>query len=365
VKTDRRDSVSLAGLHRAGELTPIWVPDAEHEAMRDQVRARATAVASVRRARQHLSSFLLRHGRYYSAGKAWTRTHRSWLAGVKFDHPAQQIVLQDMINAVSDAERRRDALGEQIRLLLPTWSMAPLVAALQALRGVALVNAATLVAEAGDLTRFATPRQLMAQLGLVPSERSSGASTRRGGITKTGNGAARRAMIEAAWTYRLPARIGRVPQQRQDALSKPVRDVAWKAQVRLCGRYRKLIGGGKPTPAVTTAIARELLGFAWAIARQVAGVEAAGEANQTTFETTAQGWRRGKDGESSSALRAGSNPTLATRPRQLRDEPWSCGTQSAHQRWIDRRHSEPRLLPWAVQRACQPDHRTKNAATTS
>ena len=269
VKTDRRDAVSLAGLHRAGELTPIWVPGPAHEAMRDLVRARTAAVGTVRRARQQLSGFLLRHARHYPGAKSWTRTHRAWLAGVRFEHPAQQIVLQDLITAVADAERRRDALGEQIRLLLPDWSMAPVVGALQALRGVALVAAATLVAELGDLTRFDTPRQLMAHLGLVPWERSSGGSVRRGGITKTGNGAARRAMIEAAWTYRLPARIGRAQQDRQDGISKPVRDIAWKAQVRLCRRYRKLVASGKPTPAVVTAIARELLGFIWAIARQL------------------------------------------------------------------------------------------------
>jgi transposase len=266
VKTDRRDAVSLAGLHRAGELTAIWVPDAAHEAMRDLVRARASAVSLVRKSRQQLSGFLLRHARHYPGVKAWTRSHRAWLAGVRFDHPAQQIVLQDMIGAVTDAERRRDLLEAQIRALLPTWSMAPVVEALQALRGVALVVAVTLVAEVGDLTRFTNPRQLMAHLGLVPSEHSSGASKRRGGITKTGNGAARRAMIEAAWTYRLPARIGVVQQRRQEALAKPVRDIAWRAQVRLCARYRKLTGAGKPTPAVATAIARELLGFAWAIA---------------------------------------------------------------------------------------------------
>ena len=266
VKTDRRDAISLAGLHRAGELVAIWVPDTAHEAMRDLVRARASAVRLVRASRQQLSGFLLRHARHYPGAKAWTRSHRTWLAGVTFDHPAQQIVLQDMIGAVTDAERRRDLLEAQIRALLPEWSMAPVVEALQALRGVALVVAATLVAEVGDLTRFANPRQLMAHLGLVPSEHSSGASKRRGGITKTGNGAARRAMIEAAWSYRLAARISKAQQDRQETLAKPVRDIAWRAQVRLCGRYRKLTANGKPSSVVATAIARELLGFAWAIA---------------------------------------------------------------------------------------------------
>jgi transposase len=267
VKTDRRDAISLAQLHRAGELSAIWVPDAAHEAMRDLVRARMVAVQAVRRGRQQLSGFLLRHGRAYDGKKAWTRSYRVWLAGLRFEHPAQQIVLQDYIAVVTDAERRRDALGEQIGVLLPEWSMAPVVTALQALRGVALIVAATLVAEVGDLTRFDNPRQLMAHLGLVPSEHSSGATTRRGAITKTGNAAARRAMTEAAWTYRLPARVGKVLLDRNDAVDKTVRDIAWKAQVRLCARYRRLTATGKPAPTVVTAIARELLGFAWAIAR--------------------------------------------------------------------------------------------------
>jgi transposase len=274
VKTDRRDAVSLAQLHRAGELSAIWVPDAAHEAMRDLVRARLVAVHAVRRGRQQLSGFLLRHGRVYDGKKAWTRSYRIWLAGLRFEHAAQQIVLQDYIAVVADSERRRDALGEQIRVLLPEWSMAPVVTALQALRGVALVVAATLVAEIGDLTRFDNPRQLMAHLGLAPSEHSSGATTRRGGITKTGNAAARRAMTEAAWTYRLPARIGRALLDRNDAVDKTVREIAWKAQVRLCARYRRLSAAGKPPQTVVTAIARELLGFAWAIARHVQTVHA-------------------------------------------------------------------------------------------
>ena len=269
VKTDRRDAASLAQLHRAGELTAVWVPDAAHEAMRDLVRARLVAMRTLRRARQHLLGFLLRHGRVH-AGSAWTLAHRRWLTTVRFEHPAQQIVFQDYVHAVEDAERRRDALTERIRELLPTWSMAPVIAALQALRGMALVTAATLVAEVGDLTRFDSPRQLMAHLGLVPSEHSSGARVRRGGITKTGNAEARRVMIEAAWTYRLPARVSRILLDRLEGLPKDVRDIAWKAQVRLCGRFRRLAAKGKPTPLIVAAIARELLGFAWAIARQVA-----------------------------------------------------------------------------------------------
>ena len=153
--------------------------------------------------------------------------------------------------------------------MLPEWSLAPVVEALQALRGVRLVAAATLVAELGDITRFTNPRQLMAYLGLVPSEHSSGRTRRQGGITKAGNGAARRLLIEAAWSYRFPARLSRELLLRQEDQPKPIRDIAWKGQVRLCARYRKLSRAGKPATVVTTAIARELSGFVWAIARRV------------------------------------------------------------------------------------------------
>ena len=182
---------------------------------------------------------------------------------------AHHIVLEDLISAVEAATQRRDRLTGQIEGLLETWPLAPVVRALQSLRGMALVTAATLVAELGDITRFANPRQLMAYLGLVPWEHSSGASRRQGGITKAGNGAARRMLIEAAWSYRFPARISREHLIRQDRLAKPIRDIAWKAQLRLCRRYRRLANAGKPATVVTTAIARELAGFVWAIARQV------------------------------------------------------------------------------------------------
>ena len=266
VKTDRRDAAMLAKLHRAGELTAVWVPDARHEAMRDLVRARLDAVHSLRRARQQLSGFLLRHGCHYGR-PAWT--NRRWLAGLKFEQPVHHIVLEDYIAAVEAAETRRDRLTVQIEAMLPDWTLAPVVSALQTMRGMALVNAATLIAELGDLSRFADPRQLMAYLGLVPSEHSSGASVKRGGITKAGNGAARRLLIEAAWSYRFPARISRELLLRQENQPKPIRDIAWKGQVRLCARYRKLARTGKPANVVTTAIARELSGFVWAIARQV------------------------------------------------------------------------------------------------
>ena len=267
VKTDRRDATMLAKLHRAGELTAIWIPDAAHEAMRDLVRARATAVRVLSKARQHLQGFLLRHDKVYQGAHAWTLAYRRWLTTVRFDHPAQQIVLQDYIHAVEDAQARRDRLTQQIEDLLPNWSMAPVVAAIQAMRGVALVVAVTVVAEVGDFRRFATPRQLMAYLGLVPSEHSSGSTVRRGGITKAGNALARRVLIEGAWTYRMSARVSRKLHDRLEPLPTGVRDIAWKAQVRLCARYRRLVAAGKPKVVVTTAIAREMVGFIWAIAR--------------------------------------------------------------------------------------------------
>lgn len=269
VKTDRRDAVMLAKLHRAGELTAVWVPDSSHEAIRDLIRARATAVQVRGKARQHLQGFLLRHGRIYAGKRGWTQAWRHWLASIRFDHPAQQIVLQDYVHAVSDADARITRLTQQIEEMLPQWSMAPVVQALQAMRGIALVNAVTLVAEVGDFSRFDNPRQLMAYLGLVPSEHSSGKTVRRGGITKAGNSLARRALIEGAWTYRMQARISQKLQERNDNVPAAVRDIAWKAQIRLCARYRRLMAGGKARVVVTTAIAREMVGFAWAIARQV------------------------------------------------------------------------------------------------
>jgi transposase len=268
VKTDRRDAASLARLHRAGELTAVWVPDAGHEAMRDLVRARLDAVHALRRARQQLSGFLLRQGCHYGR-PAWTKLHRRWLAGLKFEQAVHHIVLEDYIAAVEAAEARRDRLTEQIEAMLPDWTLAPVVAALQTMRGMALINAATLIAELGDLSRFANPRQLMAYLGLVPSEHSSGASVRRGGLTKAGNSAARRLLIEASWTYRFPARVSRELLLRQEEQPKPIREIAWKAQLRLCARYRKLARSGKLANVVTAAIARELAGFIWAIARRV------------------------------------------------------------------------------------------------
>jgi transposase len=269
VKTNRRDAVTLARLHRAGELTRIWVPDPDHEAVRELVRAREAAMEDLRQKRQHLQSFLLRHGRIFSGRKPWTRAHARWLAELAFEHPAQYLVLREYRQAIADAETRLERLTTQVAEIAAAWSMAPVVAAYQALRGVALLTAVTFVAEIGDVRRFESPRQLMAYLGLVPSESSTGQRVRRGSITKAGNPRARRVLIEGAWTYRFPARLSRLLQERQAGLPKIVREIAWKAQVRLCGRYRKLMAAGKRQTVVTTAIAREMAAFLWAIGREV------------------------------------------------------------------------------------------------
>ncbi|WP_323784334.1 IS110 family transposase, partial [Leisingera sp.] len=269
VKTDRRDAVMLAGLHRAGDLTAVWVPDAAHEAMRDLVRARAAAMKLLGKSRQHLQGFLLRHGRVYPGKKGWTKAYRRWLTTVRFEHPAQQIVFQDYVDAVTDAEARLQRRKDQITAQLPEWSLAPVVEAVQAMRGVAFIVAVTVVAEVGGFNRFGNPRQLMAYLGLTPSEASSGEKVSRGGITKAGSGLARRVLIEGAWSYRMQPRVSRKLYDRLEALPKPVRDIAWNGQLRICRRYRHLMAAGKPKVVATTAVAREMVGFIWAIAREV------------------------------------------------------------------------------------------------
>jgi transposase len=269
VKNDRRDAQKLAVMHRSGDLTAVWVPDEVHEAMRDLVRARMEAVLQRTRARQQLLAFLLRHGRTYEDGKHWTGKHRRWLAGQVFEQPAHQMVFQDYIEAILTANDRQEKLVDRIEALLPGWSLGPFVAALRGLRGVDLISAVTVVSAVGDMGRFETARQLMSYIGLVPSEHSSGSNTRRGGITKTGSNEARRVVIEAAWSYRYPARVAQDKALILDKLPKPVRDIAWKAQSRLCDRYRKLSAKNKKPNVVVTAIARELCGFMWAIGQEV------------------------------------------------------------------------------------------------
>jgi len=263
VKTDRRDALMLARLLRAGELTEVWVPDAAHEAMRDLVRSRAVAKEQVKVAKIQLQSFLLRQGRVYGGLSSWSRAHSIWLANQKFEHTAQQIVLQDYINAVRDAEDRHTALIEQIKKLMPEWRMKPLVEALCVMKGIDVVAASTILSVTGDLRRFSSPLNLTSYVGLVPSEHSSGDSVKRGGITKTGNSEVRRVLVQAAWCYRFPARVTKDKERKYTEAEKKVRDVAWRAQVRLCARYRRFIAGGKKAPVACTAVARELATFVW------------------------------------------------------------------------------------------------------
>ena len=269
VKTDRRDAVQLARLLRSGDLTAVTVPSVEDEALRDVCRAREDTVADLIAAKFRLKSFLLRLGLHYAGRADWNAAHRRYLARVVCPTPAQQIVFQDYVHTVDARVERLRRLEAELAALIPAWRLHPVVEALQALRGVQQTVAVTVLTELGDLTRFDTPRQLGAFVGLTPSEYSSGPSRRQGPITKAGNGHARRALIEAAWAYRFPAKVSPIIQKRLEGLRPPVPAIAWKAQVRLCKRYRRLVARGKNPNVAVTAIARELLAFMWAIAREV------------------------------------------------------------------------------------------------
>ncbi len=269
VKTNRRDALSLAKLLRAGELTAVWVPDERHEAMRELTRARTAAVEDLRRKRQHVSAFLLRHGLHYAGKQSWSRAYRNWLCGLQLAHAEERIVFEEMVLAVRQAQERIERLEEAIRAALPDWSLRAVVTALMAMRGIDVVSATAFLAEIGDLSRFATARELMAYLGLVPSEASTGELIRRGPITKAGNRRARHILVECAWSYQHPPRVGQAKQVKVAAAPRAVRAIAWKAQCRLCARYRALIRRGKPKTVAITAVARELAGFIWAINRQL------------------------------------------------------------------------------------------------
>jgi transposase len=269
IKTDRRDALKLARLLRAGELDAVWVPDTAHEAMRDLIRSCGDVKVSVKSAKQQLQSFLLRHGRIYKGRTSWTRAHFLWLADQKFEQPAHYIVFQDYIDAIRDGEVRHKQLIKQVENLLPHWSMKPLVDALCVMKGINLIAATTILSITGDLRRFPTPAKLGAYFGLVPSEHSSGESIKRARLTRAGNSEARRVLIQSAWCYRYPARVTRDTAPVLDAATKKVRDVAWRAQVRLCSRYRKLNAKGKRLPVVCAAIARELTTFIWEMGQVV------------------------------------------------------------------------------------------------
>jgi transposase len=265
VKTDRRDSLSLARLHRAGELSFVSVPDEEQEALRDLTRTRTDMKHLERQAKQRLLAFLLRHGKPYAGKTNWTQAHFRWFETVKFEQVAQQIVMQEYIDTVISLSKRVESMDRQIEQSAQASKSRHVIEALMALRGVNLLTATTVVAEIGDMKRFANAPQFMAYLGLVPSEYSSGACKRRGSITKTGNTHVRRVLVEAAWTYRFTARKTACLQRRAERTPPVVQDLAWRAQKRLCQRYQLMLAKGKLKVQVCTAIARELAGFIWAI----------------------------------------------------------------------------------------------------
>lgn len=268
IKNDKRDALSLARLHRSGELTFVHVPKPEDEALRDLVRARADVKKAGRIAKQQLSAFLLRHYFIYSGRSTWSKAHYNWLSDITMPHPAQQVTLQEYIDTVVNCKERVSRIEDQIRNLVPKSPQNELITALQALRGVSFITAVTTVVEIGDFHRFKNPRHIMAFLGLVPSEYSSGQKTRKGSITKTGNSHVRKVLIEAAHAYRYPARKSRLILKRQEKVSNQIKDISWKAQCRLCGRYKRL-SGIKNSNVVKVAIARELTGFIWAIAQEI------------------------------------------------------------------------------------------------
>ena len=276
VKTNRRDAVSLAKLLRAGDLTAVWVPDRHHEAIRDLTRARDTAVMDLRSKRQQVSAFLLSHGLHYSHGKkTWTKAHLNWLTSMKLEYPEQRFVFEEMMLAMRQACERIERLEQALRAAVSDWSLSEVVTALMAMRGMDLISATTFLAEIGDLSRFQTPRGLMAYLGLVPSEDSTGDTIKRGPITKSGNRRARRMLVECAWSYQHPPRVGKDKQAKVAAAPRAVREIAWKAQSRLNRRYRALIRRGKLKTVAITAVAREFAGFIWAVAREANTVRAA------------------------------------------------------------------------------------------
>lgn len=271
VKTDRRDARNLARLLRSGDLTSVWVPDEEHESLRDLVRAREDARVDRQRKRQQLGKCLLRWGVYPPAGvRSWTLRYRRWLEGLRWEHPSQGVVFREYLYGLDEASSRLLRLEQQLEVAAGASDHAVVLQALQALRGVKLVTAATLVAELGDITRFDSPVQLMGYAGLVPREHSSGERQRRGQITKTGNARLRRIVVEASWHYRHPPRVSKALCERQESVPQRVRDLSWKAQQRLNRKYHRLLKRGKPSQKAVVAVARELLGFVWAIAHEIA-----------------------------------------------------------------------------------------------
>jgi transposase len=271
VKTDKRDSIRLAQLFRAGELTSVYVPTEEDEALRDLVRAREDAKEDELRAKHHLTKFLLRHEIRppKKVGRNWSSKYREWIYTLKFEFSASRVVFQEYLQCLHEAEQRVKRLEEEIQIQATEGVHAPMIQALQCLRGVAVITATSLVAEIGSMKRFQHPKQLMAYTGLVPSESSSGDIRRQGKLTKTGNTHVRRLLVEAAWSYRYQPAVRERLKRRQDGQPGSVQSISWKAQQRLHKKYFRLLSRGKSSGTAIAAIARELAGFVWAIAQEV------------------------------------------------------------------------------------------------
>jgi transposase len=269
VKTNRRDALELARLHRAGELNAIHVPDERDEAIRDLCRSRTDAICEQRNSRYRLKAFLLRNGYKYQSKTSWTEAHMRYLRELVLTHPAQKIVLEEYLLAISESTERIKRLNEAIEVQVKEWRMYPVVEALMGLRGVQLLTAAVLISELGDLNRFQHPRQLMGYLGLVSSEYSSGEKRYQGAITKAGNHHARWFIVESSQHYRLPPKVSKELSRRQENLPQKIKEISWKAQLRLHKRFWALAQRGKLIQKAQVAVARELTGFIWAIAREV------------------------------------------------------------------------------------------------
>lgn len=265
VKTDRRDARRLAHFLRSGDLTAVWVPDEQTEALRDLERSRDDAKNAERVARHQLDKFLLRNERVFRDGRLWTMKHRAWLRQQKFDDPCRQCVMDDYVKAVEDATERVRRLSQEIERFVERTALAPLVRALQSFRGISTLSAVVIAAELGDLRRFATARQFMAFVGLVVSEHSSGKTIQRGPLTRTGNTHVRRILVEAAQHYRHRPTLHAALRERQKGVSSEVTAIAWKAQQRLCKRLTYLLEQNKPRNKAIAAVARELAGFVWAV----------------------------------------------------------------------------------------------------
>ena len=269
IKTDKRDALKLAKLLKSEDLTPIYVPEPEDEAVRDLSRSRETAMKDLKDAKYQLKALLLRNNINSKVKDNWSLQYLRWLAELVLPHPCQQIVLQEAVSTITERLKRLKRLDNELTHQVKAWRYYPVVKAIQAMRGVRLLVATGVIAELGDLTRFDHPRKLMSYLGLVPSEHSSGGKRRLGAITKCGNSRARRLLVEGAHSYKHNANISKEMQLRQEGLPKEIINMAWQAQLRLCRRYNRLMQKGKHRNVVVTAVAREMIAYIWAISREV------------------------------------------------------------------------------------------------